>query len=233
MPCSAEVVGGDVGEDRDVVVGDADALEQDPAAGRLGHGELHLGVREHPAGPAGTRVVAGLDQHAVDVDAVGARPAHVQAVGAGDVRHHPGGRGLAVGAGHRDDRDPRPQGRRSRRRARPHRTRAGRVADSVSRSGSGSASSTSATARPSASRPVPAAPRVGDHDLVHVVGRPHPDGQPRRAGLARDVPDQPADRTGGEALPEAAARAPRAGPAAGRSGRRTAAPGPRARRSRR
>ena len=36
----AEVVGGHVGHHRDVVAGDADALEQDAAAGGLGDGEL-------------------------------------------------------------------------------------------------------------------------------------------------------------------------------------------------
>ena len=71
----AEVVGGDVGDHRDVVAGQADALEQDAAAGGLGDRELDLRVREHPAGAARAGVVAGLDQLAVDVDAVGVGPA--------------------------------------------------------------------------------------------------------------------------------------------------------------
>ena len=57
-----------------------DALEQDAAAGRLGDRELHLLVGQHPAGAGRAGVVAGLDQLAVDVDAVGARPADVQPV---------------------------------------------------------------------------------------------------------------------------------------------------------
>ena len=55
MPCMPEVVGADVGDDRDVVAGQPDALEQDAAARGLGDRELDLRVREHPAGAAGTR----------------------------------------------------------------------------------------------------------------------------------------------------------------------------------
>ena len=58
----AQVVGGDVGDDRDVVAGQADALEQDAAAGGLGDGELDRVVGQHAPGPAGSRVVAGLHQ---------------------------------------------------------------------------------------------------------------------------------------------------------------------------
>ena len=62
-------------------------------------------MREHPPGTARAGVVAGLDQLAVDVDAVGVGPADQPAVGARDVGDHPRRRGLAVGAGDRDDRD--------------------------------------------------------------------------------------------------------------------------------
>ena len=58
----AQMVRGDVGEHRDVVVGDPDALEQDAAAGRLGDRELDLRVGQHPAGPGRPGVVTGLDQ---------------------------------------------------------------------------------------------------------------------------------------------------------------------------
>ena len=50
----AEVVGGDVGDHRDVVAGQPDALEQDAAAGGLGDRELHL-----PGGPAPGRRRSG------------------------------------------------------------------------------------------------------------------------------------------------------------------------------
>ena len=63
-----------------------------------------LWARTRPA-PLGPGVVARLDQLAVDVDAVGVRPADEPAVGPRDVGDHPRGRGLAVGAGDRDDRD--------------------------------------------------------------------------------------------------------------------------------
>ena len=81
----AEMVGADVGHHRHVVVGDPDAAAQDAAAGRLGDRQLHPGQREHLAGPARPGVVAGLDQLAVEVDPVGARPADRPAGPLGDV----------------------------------------------------------------------------------------------------------------------------------------------------
>ena len=176
-----EVVGGDVGEHRDVVVGQPDALEQDAAAGGLGDRELHLLVGQHPARARRAGVVAGLDQLAVDVDAVGARPADVQAVRAGDVRDHPRGGGLAVGAGDRDDRHPRAAAWWARGRAR-RRAPVGGVADQLLEVGA------EQRVEHLGDRPAerlgagPVAPRVGHHDLVHVVGRPDPHA---RAGSCR------------------------------------------------
>ena len=76
------MVGGDVGDHGDVVAGQPDPLEQDAAAGGLGHRELDVLVCQHPPRAARTGVVTRLDQLAVDVDAVGVRPAHQLAVGA-------------------------------------------------------------------------------------------------------------------------------------------------------
>ena len=145
------MVGGDVGDHRDVVAGQPDALEQDAAAGGLGDRELAPRVGQHPAGAARARVVAGLDQLAVDVDAVGVRPADAAGRRRGamcaiirevvvlplvPVTATTGTRGvIVVGAG-------------------PARTRRTRAAASLttasSRRAPGSASSTSATAAPSA-----------------------------------------------------------------------------------
>ena len=191
-------------------MGQADALEQDAAAGGLGDRELHLLVRQHPPRARGAGVVAGLHQLAVDVDAVGARPADVQAVGARDVRDHPGGGGLAVGAGHGDDRHPRPQGRGTRPRLGGPDGRGGvadqgvevRARERVEHLGDGGPQRLGAG-------PVP--PRVGDHDLVHVVRRADPQGEPGGPRLAGDLPDQPLDRPAGEPLPEAAAGLPGTG----------------------
>ena len=70
-------------------------------------------VLEHPRGAARTGPVAALHLFAVDVDAVRRRPARGAAAGLDQMRDQPGRGGLAVGPGHRDDRDGRPQ--------RPHR----------------------------------------------------------------------------------------------------------------
>ena len=72
------------------------------------------------AAPPGPGPVAGLHLLAVDEDAVGGRPAGRPAAGLDQVRDQPGGRGLAVGAGHRDHRDRRAQRARS---SRPGRDR--------------------------------------------------------------------------------------------------------------
>ena len=45
-------------------------------------------------------------------------------------------------------------------------------------------------------------PREGHHDLVLVAGGPHAYGEPGRARLVRDRPDQPAHRAQREPLPE-------------------------------
>ena len=152
----------------------------------------HLLVGEHPAGAARAGVVAGLDQLAVDEDAVGARPADVQARRASDVRDHPRRRGLAVGAGDRDHRDLRASGSAAAvrtvapppaRRRRSRRPRCRRPA---------AASSTAPTARPISWARV--ASRQGNATtMVWVGGRAHPDGESRGAGLLRHRPHQPGD----------------------------------------
>ena len=169
-------------------------LSRMPPAGGLGDRELDLLVGQHPPGAAGTGVVAGLDQHAVDVDAVGvgpaddpaARPGAMWAIirdvvvlplvpvtattgtrGAIVVGAAPGSLAATVGAraaATSPRRSPRPAGRRRQR---------------VEHRGDGSAHGPGPLAVP---------PRVGDDDLVRVAGGSHPHrqrGRPRLAGRPR------------------------------------------------
>ena len=156
--------------------------------------------------PLGPGVVARLDELAVDVDAVGVRPADEPAVGAGDVGDHPRGRGLAVGAGDGDDRDPRGDRARAWPRRRRRRPAPRPRSPPASTSAPGRASSTSATARPITWARSRCTPRERDDDLVRVAGGPHPDGEPRRTGLGRDRPHQPRHRPHREPLPEPGVR---------------------------
>ena len=107
MPRSPRWSGCDVEHDRDVVAGVPEALAQDAAAGDLEHCEVHPRVlQHHPRRPRAGGV--GLDhQPVVDHDAVGRGHADLAAHALEDVRDHPAAGGLSVGAGHRDDRDPR------------------------------------------------------------------------------------------------------------------------------
>ncbi len=217
----AEVVGGDVGDHRDVVAGEADALEQDAAAGRLGHRELDVLVGEHPAGAAGPRVVARLDQLSVDVDPVGVGPADQAAVGAPDVGDHPAGRGLAVGARDGDHRHPRRDGARSLTRLGPGHQLRGAGHDLVDL-GRGDRVQHLGHRPTHHLRARPVAPRVGHDELVRVAGGPHPDRQPRRTALRRQRAHQPRHRARREPLPEAGVRLPRPRARRARSAARTA-----------
>ena len=112
------------------------------------------------------------------------------------------GRGLAVGAGDRDDRDPR--GDRVRRGRRPGRRRPAAAASArppPRRRPPAAASSTSATARPISWRALAVPPRVGHDEPVRVAGRPDPDGEPAssrtRARPRAPAGPPPARRTAG------------------------------------
>ena len=181
----AEVVGGDVGDDGDVVAGQPDALEEDAAAGGLGDGDLDSCGGQDASGAARAGVVAGLDQLAVDVDAVGVGPAHVLAPGTGDVGDHPARRGLPVGPRDRDDRDLRDD------RGRPGAVLGvghvlGRPLDDlvdvrrrqlVQHLGDRPAQRLG---------PLPVPPGVRDHQRVRVARRPDPHREPAGPGLVRD-----------------------------------------------
>ena len=99
------MVGGDVGDDGDVVAVVAQALAQDAAARDLEHRGVHGRVLEDHLRRLRARHVAALDQPPVDDDAVRRGHADAPAHQLEDVRDHPDGGRLAVGAGHRDDRD--------------------------------------------------------------------------------------------------------------------------------
>ncbi len=101
----AEVVGRHVRHDGDVVVGDTHPAQQHPAARRLEDADLHAGGLEHRSGTGRPGVVAGLDDLALDEDAVGRAPPGAQAGGHRDVREEPGRRRLPVGPGDRHDGD--------------------------------------------------------------------------------------------------------------------------------
>ena len=100
----AEVVLGDVGHDRHVVVEHADPAEQDAAPRSLEDGDVGL-LGERPRRAAEPRVVALLDQVAVAaIDTVGRGVRDASARRSDDVGEEPDGGGLAVRARHRDHR---------------------------------------------------------------------------------------------------------------------------------
>ena len=166
------------------------------------------GRPEHGPGAARTGVVAGLHELAVEVDPVGVRPAHHLAGGARDVGDHPAGRGLAVGAGHRDDGDLRgdrvglrPLGGR--------RDPLGGAADGLLDVGTGYGVEDRRHGPPHLLRTLAVPPRIGHHDDVRVVGRTHADGQPDRPGLVGDGAHEPRHGPQREPLPEPRVRLPR------------------------
>ena len=172
-----------------------------------------LRVREHPAGARRARVVPGLDQLAVDVDAVGVRPADQPAVGAGDVRDHPRRRGLAVGAGHRDHRHPRRDRVRRGAGLRRGHPRGRRRSPPSSTSPPGTASSTSATAVP----------------ITCARGRGAATGRPRRSGAGRW--SAAPGRRAGSSPTRSRSRAPAGRPRAARTAAGTRSRAPRGARS--
>ena len=172
-------------------------------------------------GAARAGEVAVLDQLAVEVDAVGARPADVQPGGAADVRDHPRGGGLAVGAGDRDDRD-----------LRPHRRRrvAGRlVADPVADRGDQLGQLARRAERVDhlddrrAERPGPAARApTGRRPPAGVRrSRADPDADPADPRLAGDPAYDVADHAGSRTAAGSRSRSGRAGCCRGRAPRRT------------
>ncbi len=182
----------------------SDAAQQDPATRRLRHRELHPGLGQHSAGPARPGVVTALHEHAVGVDAVGRRPADMEAGRLRDVSDHPRRRGLAVGARHGHHRDARPDRRRTWARVDVP-DLAGRCADDLVDICARQAVEYVAHGAPESLGPAAVPPGVGNHQLVPVVGGPDPDGEPVGACLRGDLADQPGQRTGREALPEATA----------------------------
>ncbi len=101
------MVGSDIGDDGDVVVGDAQALEEHPASRRLDNAELDTRASEDSACPGGSGVVALLNKGPVVQDPVGRAPRGMPPGHHADVGQHPGGRRLAVGAGDGDHGDAR------------------------------------------------------------------------------------------------------------------------------
>ena len=108
----SEVVGLDVEHDGDVVALVAEALAQDAAAGDLEDREVDPRVLQHHPRRARPGRVGPDQQPLVDHHAVGRRHADLAAHALEDVADHPRGRGLPVGAGDGDDRDPRRRARR-------------------------------------------------------------------------------------------------------------------------
>jgi len=103
-PADPEVVRGDVGDHGDVVAVIAQAFAQDAPAGDLHDREVDARVHQHHPRRLRTRGVRLDDEPFVDDHAVGGGHPHLAAQALEDVGDHPGRRGLAVGAGHRDDR---------------------------------------------------------------------------------------------------------------------------------
>ena len=95
-PLEAEMVGRDVGDDADVVRGDAHALEQHPAPGRLEHPHLEARRREDRTGSCRAGEVALLDRLSHHHDTGGRAPGGPEPGRHGDVRHDARGRRLAV-----------------------------------------------------------------------------------------------------------------------------------------
>ena len=100
-----QVVRADVRQDGRLVRLVADALQDDAAARRLQDGHLHGRVLEDAARAGRPGQVAGLDQLAVEEHAVGRGRADMPAAPLEDVRDHPGGGALAVGAADADHGD--------------------------------------------------------------------------------------------------------------------------------
>ena len=107
-----EVIGLDVQHHGDVVALVAQTLAQDAAAGDLEHGEVDPRVLQHHPGGLRSGRVGADDQPLVDHHAVGRGHPDLAADALEDVGDHPRGRGLAVRAGDRDDRDPAGRARR-------------------------------------------------------------------------------------------------------------------------
>ena len=101
----AEVVAADVDDDADVAAVEREAALEDAAARRLEHRELDLGRRQYRARGPVAGAVAGHDATSADRDALGRRDPGHEARALHHVRDREGGRGLAVGAGDRDDRN--------------------------------------------------------------------------------------------------------------------------------
>ena len=104
-PLQVEVVGADVRQDAGLIALVADAPQEDPAAGRLQHGHVHVTAAQDRHRSAGAGPVARLHHAPGDHDPVGRRHADPAAAEAQDVGDHPGHRALAVRAGDGDDRD--------------------------------------------------------------------------------------------------------------------------------
>ena len=102
-PVLVEVVLGDVGHDRYVVVVGPHPSEKDPAARRFQHGEVDARLPQRTRRPAEPGVVTFFDQLVVAIDAVGGRVSDVVSGRSGQLRDQPHRGGLAVRSGHRDD----------------------------------------------------------------------------------------------------------------------------------
>jgi hypothetical protein len=103
----AEVVGGDVRDDGDVVVRDPHPAQEHPATCGLEDADLHARGVEHGARACRAGVVPRLDGLALDDHAVRGAPPRGQAGRHADVGQQPGRRRLAVRARDRRDRDAR------------------------------------------------------------------------------------------------------------------------------
>ncbi len=99
----AEVIGRYVRHDRDVVVQDPDAAEQDAAPRRFEHRDVGAGA-EREAGTAEPRVIAPPHASVARVDAIGAGVRHAQAGGLDEVGEQPDRRRLPVRPGDLDHR---------------------------------------------------------------------------------------------------------------------------------
>ena len=106
-PADPEVVRADVEDRRHVARLKAQPSADHPASGGLQNRAVHVGVAEHHARACRPGHVAFDREAAVDVDAVARGHARRVARHLRDVRHHPRGRGLAVGAGDARDGDAR------------------------------------------------------------------------------------------------------------------------------
>ena len=95
----------DVGDHCHVAAVETEPFAQHTATRGLEYRRVDVGVHEYVARTLGSAAVASVDAFALDIDAIGAGHPDAVTLAAEDAGDQAHGRGLAVGAGHGDQRD--------------------------------------------------------------------------------------------------------------------------------